>query len=118
MKRVVGWRAWFIDGTVQEYGKDEWGSKEDGLLIKMIYYADPDNEVESQRSTRQVQMGMDFYYESVHQVSGEVIRGTGMDLADIKTRYHAPVIVRGQWAPDEYYQKIVAEAMKSRWYGD
>ncbi len=102
-KEYLGQRIWYSDGTVTT---DKWEDiPDDGILIKMLYYSD---------DTKQIQHGMDFYYESPHH-SGELIRGTGMAKDEIAQRYPDAIIKRGQWAPDEYYKKILEEAMASTW---
>jgi hypothetical protein len=103
----LGQRVWFLDGSVYV---NEWDKMpDDGVLIRMIYYLD---------GTKQIQQGLDYYYEAPH-FSG-VIRGAGMDKDEIVKRYQSAVIKRGIWAPDEYYSKIVQEAMASTWehYGN
>jgi adenylate kinase family enzyme len=81
---------------------------QNGVLVRMLYYSD---------GTRQVQQGVEFFYESEHP-SGEPVRGTAEFESDIRTRYRNPIIRQGQWAPDEFYDRIVKEAMETCWNGD
>lgn len=103
MKVFVGQRVWFSNGSVSSLPWDE--LPDDGILIRMLYYSD---------NTKQIQHGMDFYYESPHH-SGEPIRGSGMTKDEIAKRYYGAIIKRGIWAPDEYYKTILEEAMASTW---
>ena len=66
MKIYVGQRVWFSNGLVTTHAWEE--MPDDGILIRMLYYSD---------DTKQIQHGMDFYYESQHH-SVEPIRGSGM----------------------------------------
>ena len=101
MNKYLGQRVWFTDGLVTT---DPWEEMpDDGVLIRMLYY----------ESGKQIQHGLDFYYEAAHH-SG-VIRGAGMEKDKIEKRYPDAVIKRGIWAPDEYYQAILEEAMNSIW---
>jgi hypothetical protein len=77
---------------------------DDGLLCKMIYYKD---------GTKQVQHGLDFYYEAPHHAG--IIQGAGMCRDEIEDRYPGAVIKRGRWAPDNYYRVVMQIAHNSRW---
>lgn len=102
--KFLGQRVWYSDGLVTT---DPWEDiPEDGVLVRILYY----------EQGKQIQQGMDYYYEAKHY-SGEIIRGTGMQLDDIENRYIDAVIKRGIWSPDEYYKGIVAEAMESTYDG-
>lgn len=104
--KYLGQRVWFIDGAVYSSQRFHWADLPyDGLLVRMLYY---------EGGGKQIQQGTSYYYEAPHH-SGEVIRGAGMDADDIERRYPGAVIKRGQWAPDEYYRKVVDEAMASTW---
>lgn len=105
---VLGWRVWYDDGTVFDSRRHRWVDlPEDGVLVRMIYY----------RDGRQIQQGMDYYYEAPHG-SGEPILGTARATDDLARRYPGAVIKRGRWAPDAYYRRIVDAAMASTWTDD
>ena len=102
----MSWRAWFDNDSI--YTSRDSKSADlpgDGLLVRMLYY---------EGGGKQIQQGVDFYYEAPHS-SGESILGCGMDKDEIEERYPGAIIIRGRWAPDEYYKRIVAEAMASVW---
>lgn len=103
---TLGWRVWYDDGGIYTSADHDWADiPEDGLLVKMIYYAD---------GTRQVQQGADWYFEAPHH-SGETTRGFGNDEKKIRKRYKGAVLKMGKWVPDRYYRRIVNEAMTSKW---
>ena len=105
-KGLLGQRVWFSDGTISTNPPDLWSDMpEDGVLVRMLYYAD---------GTRQIQHGLDHYYESLHH-SGETIRGAGMDKDKIAERYPGAIIKQGAWSPDQYYRTILEEAMSLKW---
>lgn len=74
----------------------------DGVLVRMLYYSD---------GTKQIQQGLDYYYEANHP--GGMIRGAGMDKDKIPERYPNAIIKTGMWVNDEYYLNVVKEAMES-----
>lgn len=101
----LGWRVWYDDGEVFKSDTYGWADlADDGILVRMIYYGD---------GTKQIQHGMDYYYEAPHEEG--TIRGTGNDLDDILIRYPDAIIKRGRWTPDEYYRETVEESMKMVW---
>jgi hypothetical protein len=105
-KEVLGWRCWYDDGKVYDSVKYDWKDlPDDGVLVKIIYYQD---------GTKQIQQGMDYYYEAPH-CCGEVIRGTAMPRDDVFGRYDGAVVKRGRWTPDEFYQQVVDMALASQW---
>lgn len=105
----LGWRCWYSDGEVYSSDEYEWEElPDDGLLVRMLYFED---------GYREIQQGMDYFYVAPHH-SGEPIFGAGMDKDEIEERYPDAVIVRGKWAPHDYYRNIVDEAMSSEWPDD
>lgn len=106
-KQTAGWRVWYDDGSVHDSRTLRWEDlPEDGLLVKMLYYTD---------GTRQIQHGMDWYYEAPHPQG--VIRGTAMerDLPELPERYPGAILKRGRWAPEELYYRVLEAAMASTW---
>lgn len=104
--KFLGWRCWYDDGTIYNSRNHKWVDlPEDGVLVKILYYAN---------GGKQVQHGMDFYYEAPH-CCGDSIRGTAMPNDDVGNRYPSAEVKRGRWAPDEFYRQIVEEAMISTW---
>lgn len=107
MSDFLGQRIWYNDGKVYTCPPRKWENlPEDGILIRMLYY---------KGGAKQSQQN-DWYFEAPHH-SGEPIRGTCSDarLKETKERYPEAVFKRGQWGPDDYYRKIVDEAMSSAW---
>ena len=109
--RVIGWRVWYDTGEIYDSASFKWsGLPDDGVLIKMIYYSD---------NTRQIQQGADYFFIAEHHSGEEIHANSTKSISEIEARYQNPVIKKGRWTPDEYYQKIVAEAMSSEWgYGN
>ncbi len=100
--KYLGQRVWFADGTISTAEWDE--MPEDGVVIRILYFAD---------GTKQIQHGVDYYYESESEHG--TIQGAGMDKDQIPERYLNAIIKRGKWINDEYYQEILEEAMASTW---
>ena len=71
----------------------------------MIYY---------ERGGKQVQHGMEWYYEAPHHAG--VIRGASSDPPEqISKRYPGAVLKRGRWAPDDWYREVMATAHAATW---
>lgn len=101
---MIDWRCWYDDGI--EYNSADHKFIDlplDGFQIRIVYSDPPYKEI---------QMGMDFYFEAEHS-SGEIIYGTGNNEDEIKSRYTNPVIKTGRWAPNEFYNKLIIIAMAS-----
>lgn len=99
------WRAWYDDGRV--FGSDtiNWeDAPDDGLLVKILYYP---------TGGKQIQQGVDYYYEVVTRVG--LVQGAGMSKDEIPARYPGAAIKRGRWAPDTFYRGVVDAAMASTW---
>ena len=110
-KTTVGWQVWYDDGSIYDSDNSDWSDlPDDGVLVKMIYYSD---------GTRQIQQGADYFFIAQHHSGEEIHANSTKTIPEIKDRYQNPIIKKGRWAPDEYYQKIVDEAMSSKWdYGN
>lgn len=109
MNKFIGQRLWFLDGSVHTCPPKKFSSlsmPEDGLLVRMKYFEDDTKEIQQN----------DWYYEAPHH-SGESIRGScsDKDYEENLERYPTAVWIRGQWGPDDYYRKVVDEAMASTW---
>lgn len=110
VKKTIGWRCWYDDGSV-EVGTtfDDWArlgvNKPKNCLIKIIYYSD---------ETKQVQT-MDWWYEVAHEDG--VIRATCTDAkkADIVALHHMAVFIEGFWTSDDWFHSLLETAMTSVW---
>ena len=104
---VVGWRVWYDDGAICDSNSFAWVDlPDDGVLVKMVYY---DN------GTKQIQQGADYFFIATHHSGEEIHANSTKTISEIEARYESPIIKKGRWAPDGYYQKIVAAAMSSEW---
>lgn len=106
-RSYAGWRVWYETGEVYDSKSSEWRSlPDDGVYLKVVYYSD---------GTRQLQQA-DRYFVAPH-FSSEDIHGTCNDsnYEETKRRYPGAVFKRGKWGPDDYYRKIVDEALDSVW---
>ena len=98
-------RAWYDDGSVYDSKTVAWADlPADGFLIRIIY--------DATGIGKEIQMGMDFYYEAPHE-SGDWVLGSGNDRDDIETRYPGAVIKLGKWAPKSVWEQALTEAMAS-----
>lgn len=102
------WRAWVWNtatGRIEEYNSVDhtWVAvPEDGFVAKMLYNED---------GTRQVQHGMDYYYEMETRLG--VIQGTAMPREDLARRYPRAVVKRGMWLPDHVYESVMVQVHES-----
>jgi hypothetical protein len=110
MNKFIGWRMWFWDGSSVEgeTWEDAVSTAEqypDDVLVRMLYY---------EGGGTQIQQGMDYYFVAPHP-SGEYVYGTSNDLPEtIIDRYPGVIIQSGKWAPDDFYRKIVSEAVSTK----
>ncbi len=110
--KTIGWRCWFDDGSIfKGLSFEDWcrvaESYPDKCLVKMIYYGD---------GTQQIQTA-EWWYEVAHEKG--VIRATCSDNKKpaIEKRYPEAIFVEGFWTVDEWFRECVDAAMLSS-YGD
>jgi hypothetical protein len=111
-REPIGWCCWFYDGTIR-MGKTFEDAKKlaeehpDGMLVRILYY---------HNRGKQIQQGLEYYLASEHEFSGEITySGNSDSLETNEARFPGCAIIKGQWAPDKFYARVVNDAMNSDW---
>lgn len=102
--KVVGWRAWYTDGSKYNSKDTKWKDlPDDGVVVIVLYF---DNK------TRRIMDGSDWYFRAKHE-SGDFIYGENNDSPEEnKKRYGEDIsLKRGKWTAEKIMYGLQKEAM-------
>ena len=102
--KVVGWRAWYTDGSKYDSATTRWNDlPDDGVVVIVLYF---DNK------TRRIMDGSDWYFRAKHE-SGDFVYGENNDPSEEnKKRYGEDIsLKRGQWTTEKVMYGFQKEAM-------
>jgi len=105
--KVIGWRAWYADGSKYDSASTNWrGLPEDGVIVVVLYFDD---------KTRRIMDGSSWYFQAKHE-SGEFIYGENDDSPEEnRKRYGESIsLKRGQWTTEEVMYGSQKEAMATK----
>jgi len=105
--KVIGWRAWYADGSKYDSASIVWEDLPgDGVLVIMLYF---DNK------TRRIMDGSSCYFRARHE-SGEFIYGENDDsLEENRKRYGESILLkRGKWTTEKFMRDCQKEAMDTK----
>lgn len=114
---VVGWRAWFDDGSVYDSTEHAWAwLPDDGVLGVVLFES---TRAPGGQRTRQMVSGYDTYFESTDRLTGaRFVGGNNDPVETVEARYLDAVAKRGRWASTETVQRVNVEMAEARWLDD
>ena len=105
--KVIGWRAWYADGSKYDSASTRWeGLPDDGVIVVMLYF---DNK------TRRIMDGSDWYFRAKHE-SGDFIYGENNDSPEENQKRYGESISlkRGKYTTEKIMYASQKEAMGTK----
>lgn len=105
--KVIGWRAWYADGSKYDSVTIEWEDlPNDGVIVVVLYF---DNK------TRRIMDGSSWYFRARHE-SGDFIYGENDGSPEEnKKRYGESILLkRGKWTTEKIMYALQKEAMDDK----
>jgi len=111
--KVIGWRAWYADGSKYNSKDTKWSDlPDDGVIVVMLYF---DEKKPSGNPKRRIMDGSDWYFQAKHE-SGDFIYGENNDSPEEnKKRYGEDIsLKKGKWTAEKIMYASQKEAMEAK----
>lgn len=109
--KVIGWRAWYADGSKYDSETTEWRDlPDDGVLIIVLYFDDkrPDG-----KPLRRINSGVDWYFKATG-LKGSIYGLNNDTPEENKKRYGEDISLKqGKWTDEPIMYQAEKEAMEA-----
>ena len=109
--KVIGWRAWYADGSKYDSATTEWKDlPDDGMLVNVLYF---DENRPDGKPLRRINNGTDWYFRA-KGLKGFIYGSNNDTPEENKERYGDDILLkRGKWTDEPIMYQAERESSKA-----